>query len=111
MKLGNPHDEIKFLDSVGTTARYVVILDGEPTMIIHCNTEDKDRVITILDPNSKHVLATKGRFTMKTKLMEDSEGAPLGVAEPYVDRKSVYGYVLPRLHVLLGRLVRAAATA
>jgi hypothetical protein len=105
MKLGNPKDEIKFDANYGTVARYVVILDGEVTMVIQCDTADKDRVITILDVDGYRSLPTKGRFNTKTKILEDAEGAPLGT-ETYVDRKTVYGYVLPRLHVLLGRLLR-----
>jgi hypothetical protein len=105
MKLGNPNDEIKFDANYGTVARYVVTLDGVPTLAIQCDTADKDRVIKVLDADGTRCLTTKGRWSLKTKLTEDADGLPLGT-ETYVDRKSVYGYVLPRLHVLLGRLLR-----
>jgi len=105
MKLGNPHDEIKYTNTVGTVACYSVTLDGELTLIIQCDTDDKDRAIQVLDASGTRCLTTKGRFSLKTKLTEDADGMPLGT-ETYVDRKSVYGYVLPRLHVLLGRLLR-----
>lgn len=114
MKLGNQNDEIKYLTTEGTKAIYGIYLDGEPTMTIICDTKDGNRRIVIqnvVDGNGKRVtLATKGEFTLKTKLAEDADGMPLGT-ETYVDRKSVYTYVLPRLHVLLGRLLRAATAA
>jgi hypothetical protein len=118
MKLGHAADEIKYDATFSTVARYVVVLDGEPTMYILCDAADPGKVIRIaakadMDALTSDTLdllsqATKGRFATKTKILEDAEGAPLGT-ETYVDRKTVYSYILPRLHVLLGRLLRAAA--
>ena len=107
MKLAH-NAEIKFDATYGTTTRFVLILDGEHTMSINCDMADSDKAIHIVHPNGDFALATKGRFTTYTKLLEDADGTPLG-AEERVDRKSVYGYILPRLHVMLGRLLRAAA--
>lgn len=107
MKLGNAYDEIKYDATIGTITRFVVILDGEHTMTIQCDQADPERVITILDADGNVALPTKGRFTTYAKLLEDADGMPLGTEER-VDRKSVYGYILPRLHVMLGRLLRAA---
>lgn len=109
MKLGHANDEIKYSSTTGTVTRFDVVLDGELTMSIVCDAADPDKVIRI---TAAHVLGevlhdTKGRFTMKVKFTEDADGNPLG-AEERVDRVSVYKYVLPRLHVLLGRLLRAA---
>lgn len=106
MKLGHK-DEIKFDAVYGTTTRFVLILDGEHTMTVQCDQADTDRVITILDANGDRAQATKGRFITYTKLLEGPDGSPLGT-ETRVDPKSVYAYVLPRLHVLLGRLLRTA---
>lgn len=106
MKLGNGN-EIKFLDTYGTTTAFLLILDGEPTMRIYCDMADPEKVIKIADSYGNRVLTTKGRFTVKTKLTEDADGAPLG-AEERVDRISVYKYILPRVPVMLGRLIRTA---
>lgn len=108
MKLGHSNDEIKFDDVYGTVARYVVILDGEHTMTIQCDSADPEKIIKILSPNGDICQGTAGRFTMTTELLEDPDGMPLGTSER-VNEKSVYSYVLPRLYVLLGRLLRAAA--
>jgi len=108
MKLGHSNDEIKYDATYGTSARYLVILDGEPTMAIYCDSADAAHVIKIADIDGNHVLATKGTFTTTTDLLTDNDGMPLGVGEARVDEKSVYTYVVPRLHVLLGRLLRAA---
>jgi hypothetical protein len=108
MKLDSIGNEIKFDATYGTTAAFVLILDGEPTMRIYCDMADTEKTIKIADADGNHVLETKGRFTTYTKLLEDGDGGPLGT-EVRVDRKSVYGYILPRLHVMLGRLLRAAA--
>lgn len=109
MKLGHTNDEIKYDSTTGTVTKFVVVLDGEPTMEILCDTADEARTIRIqragrLVPDTQD---TKGRFTTYTKLLEDADGMPLGT-ENRVDRKSVYVYILPRLHVMLGRLLRAA---
>lgn len=110
MKLGHSADEIKYDATDGTVARYVVLLDGEPTMIIACDSADPEKVIRIrtVGANGKGAQDTAGRFTMKTELLEDPDGMPLGTSEQ-VNEKSVYTYVVPRLHVLLGRLLRAAS--
>jgi len=108
MKLGHTNDEIKYDATYGTVARYILILDGEPTMAVQCDTADAEKVIRIANAtNPGTVLDTLGRFTTVTKLLEGPDGAPLGT-ETRVDEKSVYTYVIPRLHVLLGRLLRAA---
>lgn len=108
MKLGHSADEIKYDETVGTVAHYVVILDGEPTMTILCDSADPEKVIRIRPVGAVlGTQATAGRFTMTTKLLEDADGMPLGTS-PQVDEKSVYTYVIPRTHVLLGRLLRAA---
>ena len=111
MKLDAPNNEIKFdgtEDIKGTPAtRFLVSLDGEPTMRILCVHGDPEAIIFIGRADHTGYQPTKGRFKMTTKLTEDADGQPLG-AEERVDRISVYKYVIPRLHVLLGRLLRAA---
>jgi hypothetical protein len=107
MKLGHTADEIKYDATVGTIARYVVILDSKPTMFILCDSADPEKVIHIEAAPCSVTQATAGRFTMKTELLEDADGMPLGTSEQ-VNEKSVYTYVIPRLHILLGRLLRAA---
>lgn len=107
MKLGHTNDEIKFDGIDGTAARYLVILDSQPTMTILCDTADPEKIIKISCPKVAPQ-ATNGRFAMVTELLSDSDGMPLGVGEARVDEKSVYTYVIPRLHVLLGRLLRNA---
>lgn len=113
MKLGHTNDEIRYDATEGTLTRFVVILDGEPTMSILCDTADPEKTIRIAagivgsDALDEDTQATKGRFTVYTKLLESADGEPLG-AEERVDRASVYRYAVPRLHVLLGRLLRAA---
>lgn len=110
MKLGHTNDEIKYDGTEGGVARYVVILDGEPTMHILCDTHaanDKRNIFISRPGLVQYAQATKGQFTTKTELLTDADGAPLGT-ETRVNEKSVYAYVIPRLHVLLGRLLRAA---
>lgn len=106
MKLGHGH-EVKFDLVHGTVTRYVVVIDGENTMAIQCDTADADKTIKILSLNGEHCLPTKGRFAMTAKMTEDVDGAPLGM-ETRVDSKSVYQYVVPRLHRLMAQLLRAA---
>lgn len=108
MKLGHSADEIKYDATHGTIARYVVILDGEPTMQILCDSADASKTIIVAKAyTTAGALTTLGRFAMADVITEDADGMPLGV-ESRVDEKSVYTYVIPRLHVLLGRLLRAA---
>lgn len=117
MKLDAPGNDIKFDATIGTITLFIVTLDGEPTMHILCDQADPAMVIRVaakvdMDTLTSDTLdligqPTKGRFTTYTKLTENVDGEPTG-AETRVDRKSVYTYVLPRLHVLLGRLLRAA---
>lgn len=110
MKLGHSADEIKYDATHGTIARYLVILDSEPTMQILCDSADASKTIVIAPAaTTLGALTTAGRFTVKTELLEDVNGMPLGTNEQ-VDEKSVYTYVIPRLHVLLGRLLRQATT-
>jgi hypothetical protein len=109
MKLGHTNDEIKYHSTSGTTARYILSLDGESTMHVLCDSADPEKIIRVAPaghPDKEQ--ATKGHFTMTTELLADADGMPLGVGEARVDEKSVYAYVIPRLHVLLGRLLRAA---
>jgi hypothetical protein len=106
MKLGHDN-EIKYDETVGTVTHFCLILDGEPTMAILCDTADPEKIIRVRPMGaSQSVQDTKGRFTTYVKMLEDADGAPLGT-ETRVDRKSVYGYVLPRAATLLGRLLRA----
>lgn len=107
MKLDAHNNEIKYIETLGQTTIFGVILDGELTMRILCRMDDEKRTIVIARPDSADVLETKGRFEMVEKLLEGPDGSPLGV-ETRVDRKSVYRYILPRLHTMLGRLLRAA---
>jgi hypothetical protein len=100
--------EIKFLTTQGTVTYFGMTLDGEETMRIACDLADPERVIHISTAKGSISQPTKGRFTTYTKLLEDVDGLPVGTEER-VDRKSVYGYILPRLHVMLGRLLRAAS--
>jgi hypothetical protein len=108
MKLGHSADEIKYDTTCDGIARYVVVLEGKPVMFILCDYADTEKVIRIADANNSADQPTAGRFTMRTVLLEDADGLPLGTSEQ-VDEKSVYTYVVPRLHVLLGRLLRAAS--
>jgi len=108
MKLGHTNDEIKFDVTISTLTRFVVILDGEPSMHILCDTSDPDRVIHIANVKGGAMLATLGTFAVESEILSDADGAPLGVSEPRVSSKSVYTYVIPRLHVLLARLLCAA---
>lgn len=111
MKLGHTADEIRYDNTFGTVARYVVILDSEPTMYILCDSTDPEKVIRIGRHNGSvtadKTQSTAGRFTMTETFLEGPGGEPLGM-ESRVDEKSVYTYIVPRLHVLLGRLLRAA---
>lgn len=109
MKLGHTNDEIKFAETTGTVTRFVVVLDGEETMDILCDLADEAKTIRIRRSNRlvPDTQDTKGCFTTYSKLLENVDGDPAGV-EVRVDRKSVYGYILPRLHLMLGRLLRAA---
>ena len=108
MKLGHSADEIKYDETTGGVARYVLILDGLPTMHILCDAANPQRNIHIAPVGAPSMMqVTNGKFEVTTKLLEGPDGAPLGT-ETRVDEKSVYTYVIPRLHVLLGRLLRAA---
>ena len=111
MKLGHSKDEIKYVETEGTASRYVVILDDEVTMHIVCDAADPEKTIYIAAQQGAGLpgpaQSTLGRFTMTEKFLESADGSPLGI-EQRVDEKSVYTYVVPRLHVLLGRLLRAA---
>lgn len=107
MKLGHPADEIKHETTEGTLSIYAVILEGHHVMSITCDTADTDRVIRIARPHDTGTLETAGRFLLRTDLAEDSDGMPLGTVTT-VDEKSVLTYVVPRLHILLGRLLRAS---
>lgn len=107
MQLGHSADEIKYLDTIGTLAVYVVILDGEPTMNILCDSADETKAIKIAKiSKADKAQTTKGQFELTSVMVEGPDG-PVGM-ETRVDEKSVYRYVVPRLHVLLGRLLRAA---
>lgn len=110
MKLGHTADEIKYHETHGTVAIYLVILEGVPVMRITCDTADAKKTIRIVTPgpNGPGAQDTAGRFTTITDLLEDPDGNPIGTAER-VNEKSVYTYVVPRLHVLLARLLREAA--
>lgn len=107
MKLDAPTNEIKFHEATPEATFFMLLLDGEPTMKIMCVPGDPAKTIRIGRADGTGYQATKGCFTMTTKLLEDVEGAPLGT-EVRVDRLSVYKYVVPRMHVLIGRLLRAA---
>lgn len=109
MKLGHSADEIKYDATSGTVARYVVILENETVMSIFCDAADPEKAIRITRADGSAPQSTAGRFTMATELLEDADGMPLGTSEQ-VNAKSVYTYVVPRLHVLLGRLLRAATS-
>lgn len=107
MKLGNGN-EIKHLDTTGNVTRFALVLEGEETLHLTCDITDPDKVIHVASAvNPSLTMATKGRFATTAKLLEDSDGGPLGT-ETRVDRKSVYTYVLPRVPLLMGRLLRAA---
>lgn len=107
MDLGHGNS-ITFDGTFDTVTRYVLTVEGEPTMHIFCDSADPEKAIHINRVGATgHRMATKGRFEMTVKMTEDADGTPLGV-EPRVDSKSVYKYVLPRMILLLGRLVRAA---
>jgi hypothetical protein len=110
MKLGHSADEIKYDSTTGTVARHLVVLEGKPVMDILCDTADPQSIIRIqrsgrLVPDTQD---TAGRFAITTEILEDADGAPLGVSPARVNEVSVYTYVVPRLHVLLARLLNAA---
>lgn len=107
MKLGHSADEIRYDSTEGTVARYVVTLENEPVMVILCDAADPKRTIRIARTQDSGIQNTGGQFTMVAELHEGSDGMPLGVTER-VAEQSVYTYVIPRLHILLARLLRAA---
>lgn len=105
MKLGNGN-EIKYLDTTGNITRFTLVLEGQETLHITCDVTDPEKVIHVASAaNPSLTMATKGRFTATAKLLEDPDGGPLGT-EIRVDRKSVYAYILPRVPLLMGRLLR-----
>lgn len=106
MKLGHGN-EFKYDTTVGTITNFVLIMDGQPTMLVTCDLADADRVIYISRADGAGMQATKGHFAIGAKMTEDVDGIPQGV-EQRVDSLSVYHYVLPRVPRLLARLVRAA---
>lgn len=105
MDLGHGNS-INFAETTNGVTYYLVEIEGEPTMRIACSAIDPERVIHVSTANGAVSLPTKGHFEMTVKMTEDSDGMPLGV-EPRVNSKTVYKYVLPRIHLLLGRLLRA----
>lgn len=105
MKLGHG-SEIAYTGTTNTLVTFTLVLEGQPTLTITCDTADTTRTIHVGSATHPGLtMATKGRFEMKDKLTEDSEGMPLGV-ETRVDSHSVYRYVIGRLPLLLGRLLR-----
>lgn len=105
MKLGHG-SEIKYLDTLGTLVTFALVLEGEHTLNIYCDTADPDRAIkvsSVTEPG--RTITTKGRFDLAVKMLEGPDGSPLGT-ETRVDRKTVYAYVISRLPLLLGRLLR-----
>lgn len=105
MKLGHEADEIKYVGTVGTVARYAVILEGDVVMAILCDSADAERTIRI--SHKDNVQDTAGRFELTTDFKEGPNGELLDVAVR-VNEKSVYSYAIPRLHILLARLLKAA---
>lgn len=106
MKIGHELDEIKYTGTKGTVAEYTVSLEGRPVMLVWCDqaAPEGKREIWIARPDGSNAQPTKGVFAMFVKVTEDSEGIPTGMDAPVADFKSVYGYVLKRLHILIARL-------
>jgi hypothetical protein len=106
MKLGHGN-EIKFLSILGTITFFMLVIDGEDTMRIACDSADPDKIIHISTANGAVSLPTKGRFELTAKMVTDADGAPLAM-DQRVDSMGVYRYILPRVPRLLARLLRAA---
>lgn len=105
MKIGHELDEIVYTSTDGTVAKYEVRLEGRPVMQIFCDEAagPDNRRIWIAKPDGSAAQPTKGVYAMQADLAEDSDGTPLSVAQR-VNERSVYAYVLPRLHLLIARL-------
>lgn len=106
MKLRRTADEIKYDGDVQVNsmdfAKYSVSLDNRPVMdvLVHNTTG----VIGITQPSdSTTYQATTGTAKHVQTIVEDADGAPVGVTTR-IDERTVYSYVLPRLHVLIARL-------
>lgn len=104
MKLGHSLDEITYAGQINGVDTYAVTLEGRPVMIVLCDHQDADRRILIANADGTATQATKGVWTWYDKLVEDADGSPVGTLRQ-VDYKSVYAYVVPRLHVLIARLL------
>lgn len=106
MKLGHELDEIRFagMTEDGRTAQYQVALEGRPVMLILCEENDPEHQIRIAKPDGTAVQVTKGVFAWYDALVEDADGNPVGTVRQ-VNYKSVYAYVIPRLHILIARLL------
>lgn len=106
MQLGHPLDEITYsgLSQDGSVDTYTVSLEGRPTMLVVCDHFDSKHRIRIAKPDGSGAQVTNGVWTWYDKLVEDADGSPVGTLRQ-VDYKSVYTYVVPRLHILIARLL------
>jgi hypothetical protein len=108
MKLDADNNEIKYVGTDASVAKYLLVLDGEPTMQILCDYSNKDQRILIAPVGAISMAqATKGQFTLTPDVYQNGNDEVTDVVLR-VDEKSVYTYIVPRMHVLLGRLLRAA---
>lgn len=106
MKLGHTLDEIVYTGTNGTVAQYEVRLEGRPVMLVWCDqaVSEGARHIWIARPDGSAAQPTKGMFTMYAKITTDADGVPTGMEPAVADYRSVYTYVVPRLHLLIARL-------
>jgi hypothetical protein len=107
MKLGHIADEIKYTGDKElngfTFSAYMVRLENRPVMeiMVHAVTG----AIGIRKPGdtSGEVEFTAGTAQHCVQADEDVDGIPTGLTKR-IDERTVYSYVLPRLHVLIARL-------
>lgn len=119
MKLGHESDEIAYVTDLGTVSVYQVTLENRPVMRVTADRNDPNRGIRIAKADGTGVQLTKGQFTLTDvdpdgpmTMVMGEDGVPEGfVPAPgngRVSEKSVYTYVLPRLHLLIARLFVSA---
>jgi hypothetical protein len=106
MKLGHELDEITYLETLGDTTVFIVRLEGRDAMRLLCPESDPEKKIFIAKADGTGAQPTRGQFQMEADFLETPDGEPAGMSQR-VSSRSVYTYVVPRLHVLLSRLLAA----
>lgn len=106
MKLGHELDEITYKETLGDTTVFVVRLEGKDAMRILCPESDPEKKIFIAKADGTGAQPTAGRFAMENGFLEDADGMPVGMSQR-VSSQSVYTYIVPRLHIMLARLLAA----